>query len=65
MAEEQGGWTIDEYTTEGGESPVRAFISGLSGRDEVDAVALIKLLEGVETLFGRPTQNLLGRACSS
>lgn len=45
MAEEQGGWTIDEYTTEGGESPVRAFISGLSGRDEVDAVALIKLLE--------------------
>ena len=45
MAEEQGGWTIDEYTTEGGESPVRAFISGLSGRDEVDAVALSKLLE--------------------
>lgn len=60
MAEEQGGWTIDEYTTEGGESPVRAFISGLSGRDEVEAVALIKLLEERGNTLRPPHSKPLG-----
>ena len=37
-------WTIDDYTTASGESPVRAFLSGLQGRDHIEAFALIKLL---------------------
>lgn len=60
MAEEQGGWTIDEDTTEGRESPVRAFISGLRGRDEVDAVALIKLLEERGNILRPPHSKALG-----
>ena len=40
----QAGWTIDDCTTASGDSPVRAFLAGLQGRDRVEAFALLQLL---------------------
>jgi len=40
----QAGWTIEDYTTANGDSPVRAFLAGLQGRDRVEAFALLQLL---------------------
>jgi hypothetical protein len=39
----EGWWTIEEYRTEQGESPIRVFLSGLEGQTRVDAFALIQL----------------------
>lgn len=41
----QAPWTIDAYETEQGEKPVKTFIEGLEGRNKVEAIALVKLLE--------------------
>lgn len=60
MAEQEGGWVIDDYTAQGGESPIRAFISGLIGQDRVDALALIKLLEERGNALRRPQSAALG-----
>jgi len=40
----EAGWTIDEYTTASGDSPIRTFLSELQERDRVEAFALIRLL---------------------
>ncbi len=60
MASERTGWVIDEYTTGRGERPVRVFISGLSRRAMVEAVALIKLLEERGNTLRRPHSASLG-----
>jgi hypothetical protein len=38
-------WVIDVYQTEMGEKPVWAFADALTGRDRVEAFALIELLQ--------------------
>ena len=55
-----GTWTIDDYTTASGESPVRAFLSGLQGRDRVEAFALLKLLEERGNILKLPHSRSLG-----
>jgi hypothetical protein len=47
-------WTIDAYATQRGEAPVWAFIEGLTGRDRVEAIALVKLLEEQGRQLRRP-----------
>lgn len=53
-------WTIDAYETEAGESPAWSFIRGLEGRDKVEAIALVKLLEEQGNLLRRPQSGVLG-----
>lgn len=60
MASQQVGWTIDEYATADGERPIRAFISVLTGRAKVEAVAWIKLLEERGNALRRPQSAPLG-----
>jgi hypothetical protein len=57
---EHGLWAVDVYEPAPGQSPVRAFIAGLTGRDRVDGVALIKLLEERGTQLRRPRSAALG-----
>ena len=57
---EQIKWTIDDYTTTGGESPVRTFLSGLQGRDKVEAFALIQLLAERGNMLRLPHSRSLG-----
>ena len=57
---ENATWTIDDYTTAGGESPVRAFLSGLQGRDRVEAFALIQLLAERGNTLKLPHSRSLG-----
>jgi hypothetical protein len=42
---EQAPWTVDVYETEQGERPALGFVQGLEGRNESEAVALMKLLQ--------------------
>jgi hypothetical protein len=53
-------WTIDAYTTGQGEAPVWSFIRGLAGRDRVEAIALVKLLEEQGNRLRRPHSGVLG-----
>ena len=53
-------WTIDAYETDGGEAPAWSFIRGLEGRDRVEAIALVKLLEERGNLLRRPQSGALG-----
>lgn len=53
-------WTIEAYTTEQGEVPVWSFIRGLTGRDRVEAIALVKLLEEQGNQLRRPHSGVLG-----
>jgi hypothetical protein len=53
-------WTIDAYETDRGEAPVWSFIRGLEGRDRVEAIALVKLLEEQGNLLRRPQSGALG-----
>jgi hypothetical protein len=53
-------WTIDAYETDGGEAPAWSFIRGLEGRDRVEAIALVKLLEEQGNLLRRPQSGALG-----
>ena len=57
---EQAGWTIDDYTTVSGESPVRTFLSGLQERDKVEAFALIQLLSERGNTLRLPHSRSLG-----
>jgi hypothetical protein len=56
----QAGWTINDYTTASGDSPVRAFLSGLRGQDRVEAFALIQLLAERGNTLRRPHSRPLG-----
>ena len=53
-------WTIDAYETDGGETPAWSFIRQLEGRDKVEAVALVKLLEEQGSQMRRPQSGALG-----
>jgi hypothetical protein len=53
-------WTIDAYATEKGERPVQAFIAGLEGRNQSEAIALVKLLEEKGNALRRPHSGALG-----
>jgi hypothetical protein len=53
-------WTIDAYETDGGEAPAWSFIRRLEGRDKVEAIALVKLLEEQGSLLRRPQSGALG-----
>ena len=62
---ERGGvakteWTVDDYTTASGESPIRAFLSGLQGRDKVEAFALVQLLAERGNTLRLPHSRSLG-----
>lgn len=54
------GWTIDVYETEMGEKLVWAFVSSLTGRDKVEAIALIGLLGQQGNQLRRPQSGMLG-----
>ncbi len=56
----QGPWKIDVYETEKGVRPVWSFIEGLTGRDKVEALALVKLLEEQGNRLRRPQSGALG-----
>jgi hypothetical protein len=53
-------WTIDAYETEGGGTPAWSFIRALSGRDKVEAIALVRLLQEQGNLVRRPQSGALG-----
>jgi len=53
-------WTIDAYETDGGEAPAWSFIRRLEGRDKIEAVALVKLLEEQGSQLRRPQSGALG-----
>ena len=53
-------WTIDAYETDAGEAPAWSFIRRLEGRDRVEAIALVKLLEEQGNLLRRPQSGALG-----
>jgi hypothetical protein len=53
-------WTIDAYETDSGEKPAWAFIESLTGRNKVEAIALVKLLEQRGNTLRRPQSGALG-----
>jgi len=53
-------WTIDAYQTGTGENPAWAFIKALEGRNKVEAIALVKLLEEKGSALRRPHSGALG-----
>ena len=55
-----GDWKVDAYATPGGEKPALAFIQALEGRDKVEAIALVKLLEEQGNRLRRPQSGALG-----
>jgi len=57
---EQARWTIDDYTTASGESPVRTYLSVLQDRDKVEAFALIQLLSERGNTLRLPHSRSLG-----
>ncbi len=56
----QTPWAIDAYETDTGEKPVWSFIAGLEGRNRVEAIALVKLLEEGGNTLRRPHSGALG-----
>jgi hypothetical protein len=57
---EQAPWTVDAYETEQGERPALSFLQGLEGRNESEAVALVKLLQERGNSLRRPQSGALG-----
>ena len=53
-------WTLERFVLDSGESPVRAFLEGLGGRDRVDALALLKLLAEQGNALKMPHSKPLG-----
>jgi hypothetical protein len=53
-------WTIEAYETDGGDAPAWSFIRQIEGRDKVEAIALVKLLEEQGSLLRRPQSGALG-----
>lgn len=60
MAKETISWTIDEYLTPSGENLVLAFLSGISGKPKVEAIALLQLLQERGNLLSMPHSRPLG-----
>ena len=57
-------WTIEAYETEQGERPTLRFLEGLGGRNESEAVALVKLLQERGSSLRRPQSAALGGGVS-
>jgi phage-related protein len=57
---QSAGWRIEAYATPAGDEPVWSFIRGLAGRDRVEAIALVKLLEELGNQLRRPHSAALG-----
>jgi len=57
---EQTAWTVDGYETEQGERPALGFLQGLAGRNQSEAVALVKLLRERGNSLRRPQSGALG-----
>lgn len=53
-------WTIEDFTTPGGEQPVRTFLSDLQEQDKAEAFALIKLLSERGNMLRLPHSRSLG-----
>jgi phage-related protein len=53
-------WRIEEYRTTAGETPVRAFITGLPPDARSEAIALIKLAETLGNKLREPHSKALG-----
>ena len=53
-------WTVDAYETEQGERPVLSFLQGLQGRNQAEALALVKLLQERGNSLRRPQSGALG-----
>jgi len=53
-------WTIDVYETEVGIKLAWVFMQGLQGRDQAEAIALVKLLEERGNTLRRPHSGALG-----
>ena len=53
-------WTVDAYETEQGERPVLNFLQRLQGRNEAEALALVKLLQERGNSLRRPQSGALG-----
>jgi hypothetical protein len=53
-------WTVDAYETDQGEKPAWSFMKNLEGRDQAEAIALVKLLEEKGNLLRRPQSGQLG-----
>ncbi len=53
-------WTIEAYETEQGEMPALRFLQRLEGRNESEAVALVKLLQERGSSLRRPQSGALG-----
>jgi hypothetical protein len=53
-------WTVDVYETQAGDRPAWSFIAGVEGRNRVEAIALVKLLEERGNALRRPHSGALG-----
>ena len=53
-------WRIEAYASRAGERPAWSFIRRLCGRDRIEAVALVKLLEEQGNRLRRPQSAALG-----
>ena len=60
MSSSPAPWTLERFVLDSGESPVRAFLEGLGGRDRVDALALVKLLAEEGNALKMPHSKPLG-----
>ena len=56
----QPPWTVDAFEAEQGDSPALSFLQGLEGRNESEAVALVKLLHERGNSLRRPQSGALG-----
>jgi hypothetical protein len=53
-------WTLERFVLDSGESPVRAFLEALGGRDRIDALALLRLLAEQGNALKMPHSKPLG-----
>jgi hypothetical protein len=56
-----GPWGIEAYRTPAGACPLQDFIQSLAGQDEVDANALVKLIEERGNQLRVPQSKALGK----
>ncbi|MGH7753461.1 MAG: type II toxin-antitoxin system RelE/ParE family toxin, partial [Gemmatimonadales bacterium] len=56
-----GPWVIEEYVTAGGTNLALRFVSGLDRQDEVEAIALLKLLAERGNTLRMPHSKPLGK----
>jgi len=60
MPQAPSPWTIDTYETEQGVRPALVFLKSLEGRNQSEAIALVKLLQERGNTLHRPQSGTLG-----